>query len=116
VKRYLDANEQKAVSEFVGLLRRHYPERVRQTVLFGSKARGDSRPWSDIDVLVVVDQDDWRLRHAISDLAADVSLEYDVLLGPRVIGQERWERMQREEFSLYRNIAQEGILLTPTGA
>lgn len=116
MKHYLNANEQKAVSEFVGLLRRHHPQRVLQTVLFGSKARGDSRPWSDIDVLVVVDQESWQLRHAISDLAADVSLEYDVLLGPRVIGQERWEQMKREGFSLYRNIAQEGIPLMPTGA
>ncbi len=109
----LQPNEQQAVSRFVDLLRRHYPERVQQTILFGSKARGDSRPESDIDILIVVDQDDWRLSHAISDLAADVSLEYDVLIGPRVIGRERWERMKQRSFGLYRNVAREGIPLTP---
>ena len=82
-----------------------------QTILFGSKARGDSRSWSGIDILTVVDRDDWRLSHAISNLAADVSLEYDVLIGPRVIGQERWERMKERRFSLYQNIAAEGIPL-----
>ena len=110
----LSPGEREAVIRFVELLRQHYLERTLQTVLFGSKARGDSRPWSDIDILIVVDQDDWRLSHAISTLAARVSLEYDVLIGPRVIGQERWERMKQRRFGLYQNIAAEGISLTPT--
>ena len=116
MKQYLQPNEQKAILEFLDLLQRHYPERVLQTVLFGSKARGDSRYWSDIDILIIVDQDDWRLSHAISDLTADVSLEYDVLIGPRVIGQERWERMKEHSFGLYRNIIAEGIPLAPVPA
>ena len=113
MKQRLQPHEQEAVSEFLNLLKRHHPERVVQTVLFGSKARGDSRRWSDIDILIIVDQDDWRLSHAISDLAADVSLEYDVLIGPRVIAQQRWERMKEHRFGLYRNVVAEGIPLTP---
>jgi hypothetical protein len=61
---------------------------------------------------VIFKSDDWHLSHAISTLAADVSLEYDVLIGPRVIGQERWERMKQHHFSLYQNVAAEGIPLT----
>jgi len=86
--------------------------RFLQTVLFGSKARGDSRPWSDIDILFVVDEEDWPFRQEISTLAARVSLEYDVLIGPRVIGQERWERMKQQHVGLYQRIAAEGIPLT----
>ncbi len=86
--------------------------RVFQTILFGSKARGDSHPDSDIDILLVVDVDDWRLRHEISDVASDVSLEFSVLIGPRVIGKAGWEEMARERFSLYENVAREGIPLT----
>jgi len=40
-------------------------------------------------------------------------LAYDVLLAPRVIGRERWERMKQDQFSLYRNIVAEGISLAP---
>ena len=107
----LSSDERQAVASFLALLQQQCPKRVLQTILFGSKARGDSRRWSDIDILIVVDRDDWHLSHAISNLAADVSLEYDVLIGPRVIGQERWERMKERRFSLYQNIAAEGIPL-----
>lgn len=108
----LSPGEHQAVAEFVRRLRQRYPERVRHISLFGSKARGDSRPGSDIDILIIVDQEDWQLTHAISNLAADVSLEYDVLIGPRVIGQERWERMKQHRFGFYQNVAAEGIPLT----
>ena len=104
----LAPNELQAVQQFVSQLFERYPDRIRQTTLFGSKARGDSRAWSDIDVLVIVDEQDWRFQHAISNVGSDVSLEYDVLIGPRVIGEDRWERMEQQESALYRNIAAEG--------
>lgn len=109
----LAPNELHAVEQFVTKLSDRYPNRIRQTTLFGSKARGDSRAWSDIDILVIADNEDWRFQHAIDDVAWDVSLECDVLIGPRVISEERWERMKQRGAGLYRNIATEGIPLTP---
>jgi predicted nucleotidyltransferase len=112
----LSPKEREAVTYFVEQLRQRYPGRILQTMLFGSKARGDSQPWSDIDILVVVDREEWQFQHAISTLAARVSLEYDVLIGPRIIGQIRWERMREHSFGLYRNVVAEGIPLAPAAA
>jgi len=109
---HLKAKEHQAVGTFLDRLRERFPGQILQTILFGSKARGDSRSWSDIDILIIVREESWPLRGEISTLAADVSLEYDVLIGPRVIGQERWERMKQRRFGLYRNIVSEGIPLT----
>jgi predicted nucleotidyltransferase len=104
----LTDEERQAVEAFVTELHQQYPDRVQDVILFGSKARGDSHPDSDIDILVLVDDDDWRFSHAISRLAARISLNYDVLLGPRVIRQARWRRSL-----LYPTISSEGIPLTP---
>ncbi len=109
----LTRREKDAVQDFLQRLQRGFGQAVRQTTLFGSKARGDSGPDSDIDILVIMDEESWSLRDSISVIASRVSLEYGVLIGPRVIGRERWERMARENFSLYQNIAREGIPLAP---
>ena len=111
----LALSEAQAVKAFVRAVNTSFPGLVSRIVLFGSKARGDSRAESDIDILVVVRGEDWRLSNAISTLAARISLEQDVLLGPVVIGKERWERMEREKFSLYRNITRDGLVLGEGG-
>ena len=112
----LQPDEQQAIRTFLSRLWLQYPKRIFQAILFGSKSRRDSQPESDIDILLIVDDEDWRFSHAISDVAADVSLEYNLLIDPRVIGRERWERMARENLSLYQNIAREGIPIAPEPA
>ncbi|MEW5941258.1 MAG: nucleotidyltransferase domain-containing protein [Chloroflexota bacterium] len=107
----LSPAEADAVREFVRAANARFPQRIARIVLFGSKARGEAGPDSDIDLLVIVRAEDWRMSNAISALAARISLEKDVLLGPIVIGQERWERMERERFSLARNVDREGFVL-----
>jgi predicted nucleotidyltransferase len=89
-------------------LHQQYPDRVQEVILIGSKARGEAHPDSDIDILILVDDDDWRFSHAISRLAARISLNYDVLLGLCVVRQARWQR-----FLLYSIVSSEGIPLTP---
>jgi predicted nucleotidyltransferase len=102
----LTSQERQAVEAFVQALRQQYPDRIQQVLLFGSKARGDSHPDSDIDLLILVDDDHWRFSHAIGKMAARVSLNRDVLLGPCVISQARWPST-----ILYRTVADEGIPL-----
>jgi len=85
-------------------------------VLFGSKARGDASPNSDIDVLVVLSDDDPHLRSQVRRLAARVSLEYDLLLSVRAMGRFQWERLARYRFPIYQAIQSDGIDLTPRSA
>jgi len=109
LEKLLTQGERQAVDALVEALHQQYPDRIRGVILFGSKARGDSDPDSDIDILILVDDDDWRFSHAISRIAARISLNHDVLLGPRVVRQARWR-----DSLLYSTVSREGIPLTPT--
>jgi len=105
----LTTAEQRALQEFAQYLQLHFTKQVKRIALFGSKARGDSGRDSDIDVLIILASEDRPLRREILKQAARLSLKYDVLLSPRVIGVERWEQMQG--FSLYQNVQREATRL-----
>ena len=84
---HLTAQERQAIKIFIARLCGRFPGRILQTILFGSKARGDSRSWSDIDILIIVNEEDWPTRQEINTLAARVSLECDVIIGPASSGR-----------------------------
>lgn len=108
---WLTPNERTALQAFVAALRERYDGQVLSVRLFGSKARGDFDADSDLDVMVLVHDDNWRLAQAISFLAADVSLAHDVLLSPKVVSLTRWDFLNREGSAIARNVQSEGIFL-----
>jgi predicted nucleotidyltransferase len=108
---FLPDRDRRAVEAFVERVWQTHSDRVQQIILYGSKARGDSHAHSDIDLLLIVNEEDWRFRHAISGIAADVSLAYDVLIGSRIIGRERWAKMRRHRFTFCDNVQADGIEL-----
>lgn len=112
----LTANERQALDVFVQQLHTRFGERVRSVVLFGSKARGDFGPESDLDLLVELTDDDVDLQWEVQRLAARVSLEYDLLLSVRAVGRSQWERMARYRSPLYRALQAEGVPLLPQSA
>jgi len=95
----------------MNLLSEQYGDHVISVLIFGSKARGDARADSDIDVLAVLDNDDPRLRSQVRRTAARVSLEYDVLISIRAVSHSHWEEMSEYEYPLYKTIKAEGIRL-----
>jgi predicted nucleotidyltransferase len=85
-----------------------YGERLHQTMLFGSYARGEARPDSDIDVLVVL-KGTVNPGHEVakvSDFIADLSLEYDKVISCFFMDEDRFINRQGP---LLRNIRREGI-------
>jgi uncharacterized protein len=82
----VSAADRTALSEFVSRLRSALGGQWIEVRLFGSKARGDARPDSDLDVLVVIDAPArWPPAKTISDIAFEVNLAHDVFISPVVI-------------------------------
>jgi predicted nucleotidyltransferase len=114
VTRHLSPHEARALEMFVQrLVTEHGPD-VKDVRLFGSKACGEAHPDSDLDVLVLVARSNYALKHAILWMAADVSLAFDVLLSPRVIPTQSWQRMVEADTLFYRSVSADGIPLIPS--
>jgi predicted nucleotidyltransferase len=71
-----------ALGKFVEEVKTAYGPRVQSVVLYGSRARGDAEPSSDVDVLVVFapGEDARGERHRLGEIAARVSAEHDYLI------------------------------------
>jgi len=85
-----------------------YGPRLVRLVLYGSQARGDAEPGSDIDVLVVL-RDPIDPDQEISGsggVVAELSLAHDVVLSCLFMGETEFLSRQGP---LLRNIQREGV-------
>ena len=107
------SKRQLGLTEFVKRLRQSLSANVVDVRLFGSEARGEATPESDIDVLVVVQPEGERvaLEDRVIDIAFDVNLEFGVYLSPRVITPGILNDRVWRETPFVRNVVGESIPL-----
>jgi predicted nucleotidyltransferase len=86
-----------------------YRSRLAGVVLYGSRARGDNRPDSDIDILVLLKEPiDWpQERWRLAELAADIGLETDE--APSFLLET--EDSFADPTIFVQNVLEEGVLL-----
>ncbi len=105
----LPLKEKKAVRAFLSAVQLAYGNKIQRAALFGSKVRGDSTRYSDIDILLIVTDDNWKFRKAVSKISSEIALKYDVLLDIRLISANRWQYMTEIQSGLYQNISRDAI-------
>ena len=107
----LSPKEKKAVRELITAVRSAYGDKIHRAALLGSKARGDWTKYSDIDILLIADDDSWAFRKAIIGIDSDIELKYDVLIDVRVISAARWQYLANIQAGLYQNISKDAVPL-----
>jgi predicted nucleotidyltransferase len=67
----------------------NYGNSVMDVILFGSQARGDSKEYSDYDVLIVLEKDySGKDENQILDLCYDIGLKYNILIDTHLISSK----------------------------
>ena len=107
----LREEEEQILDRFKMRLKDVLSDNLVEVRLFGSKARGDARKDSDIDVLVIVSSDDWRRSDAVYSIVTDILLETDVCISPKVISQKEYTRLHNNGNPFIENVTREGIVL-----
>ena len=104
----MDGVVQTVLRELRSRFERLYGPRLVTMVLYGSQARGDAEPGSDIDVLVVLEGkvEPCEEIHRSSDDVWDVSLTHDVTIACVFVSREQFEH---EQSPLLMNVRREGV-------
>ena len=83
--------------------------KIHELQVFGSRARGDASPESDLDVLIVVEQLDHSIEKYISDCAWEAGFPEDVIVMPIAISLDTLRNSPIRESVFIKNIYREGI-------
>jgi predicted nucleotidyltransferase len=99
-----------ALKELKQLLSEVYGERLSGTYLYGSYARGDFHPGSDVDILVALKGivNPSREIDRLSQGVSDICLEYDVLIALFPVPED-WLEVRKSP--LFENVRREGVAL-----
>lgn len=87
-----------------------YGDRLVKLILFGSHARGEANPDSDIDLLAVLKKPVSQVQEIsnMSELCVKILLDYDELVSIIPMSEDRFNA---KDVALLRNIQREGIEL-----
>lgn len=103
---HLSEEERALVAEFIARLEQECEADVARVILYGSKARGDAEPESDIDLLVATSADYERVKKICYDFKYD-----NLFIAPMVFARADWEYYQRLKLPFYVNVRRDGIEL-----
>jgi predicted nucleotidyltransferase len=98
----------KLMKELKAGLVRIYGDRLKAVYLYGSYARGDYRQGSDVDVMILLSdyKNYWEELRRSTNLASDISLEYDVTVSRLIMKEIQWKE---SDMPVLRNIHKEGV-------
>jgi predicted nucleotidyltransferase len=85
-------------------------EHIEEIILYGSVARGEAHDDSDVDVLIVIEDELGRetVREHASSIGIDVMIEYDVSISTMVKTNETMEEHQGSSF--LQNVQNDGLI------
>ncbi len=112
----LSEQEVAALDAYATALQAHLSDRLVDLWLFGSRARGDAHPGSDIDVLVVLDDPDAQALSDARALGFDMLLTHDIFLSIRAMSKQQLQELAELGSLFYRNLMRDSISLLPRSA
>ncbi len=93
-----------------------YGKQLKTVILYGSYARGDCKPDSDIDIMILVDLSDREIinkGHLLSDMTFEYNFDDNLKIMPIVKNLEHFNKWLRA-YPFYYNVKKEGIELYAT--
>lgn len=86
---------------------------IRQLILFGSAAREEDQPESDVDVLVLLNEKSSQVEEALREAAYQAmwACDFRRLLSLKILSFTEYEDRLAKGYSFYQNVEREGVSL-----
>ena len=97
------------IKDFTETMKNHYGDRLSKIILYGSYARGDFNEESDIDFMVLLNDDEVRAIKELfntNDEVYDLTLKHDILVSMFATSKKKFELATK---AFYQFVKKEGI-------
>lgn len=101
--------KQKHLKSFAEDLRSLFGDRVEKILLYGSYARGEEAPGSDVDLAVLLTEKRREDRKKAQELAEEWMQETELRFSVRVFEEDEFEEKVEEGYSFHTNVKKEGV-------
>ena len=104
---------QRLIEQYIFEIKKIYGSHLRKVILFGSYARGDYSPDSDVDIMILLDISDVDLKaysQQLSYMTYDFNLDNDLDIKPIVKSEDHFRKWV-VNYPFYANINIEGVVL-----
>ncbi len=108
------SKQREVVDSLVPLLLAELESQIHSLVLFGSVARGEARPDSDVDILVLTEAP-LAVRQRIDEISYDIDLKNTVFTQLVVLTTKNFEAETRMRSYFSSDILRDGIVLHDDG-
>lgn len=102
---------QPIIQEFTEQAKAHYGNRLSKIILFGSYARGEANEDSDVDLMLLLNDDDVSSNNEktqIFDISWSLFMKYSIIISALPVSLKKFISTNK---ALYRFIKKEGIYL-----
>ena len=106
---HLSPEEQRWLDAYRQILDDQFPGLVEEFLIFGSKARGDSTPDSDLDLLLVIREGDWRRKEEITRPGNMLAIGTEVVPSFVVYTREEWEQRREDRAPFWQTVTRDGV-------
>lgn len=109
----MDNKDKLLILEFKKRLPPDAERHLKRIIVFGSRARGEAREDSDLDVIVLVDKKTSELEKTLDDTAYGIMWDNDFkpIISLKVFSEAEFYDATKKGFSFYRHVEKEGVSL-----
>ena len=105
----LSPDEQTRLDEYRQVLSERHAGVVLRMVIYGSKARGDAHPDSDLNVLIIVGNDAGALKRTLRDIGYDLAATSWAVPSILAYTQDEWQHRKEKGFPFQRAVERDAV-------
>ena len=97
--------------EFTRRLVDRFEPVIEKVIFFGSRAKGIAKPWSDYDILIVLDKRNSQIIDEIYELVTEFQINYRVDISLKIYGKDDFNKNTSLKTPFFNSIQKTGMIL-----